>query len=300
MKQIRVSVALATYNGIKYIKKQLDSIVGQTVKADQVVISDDGSEDGTYEFIKDYIARKKLGSWEIFQNSHEHGITNNFINALEKCDGDVFFLCDQDDIWKKDKIERIKNIFANNPDVQCVISKILYIINNKVCSRNTAYTQKDNHDVEIEELLKVCSYLGMSSAFKKEVFFNANKEKMLSSSHDWILFITALNMGRIRYLGKTCQYYRVHDNNASISKNDSFYINRMKLIERKIKHLNVLKDIQYIEKDTVSKFLDFYDNVFHNIKKRNMLGCFLMIPKYIKLDFPLKSFFADAAAIILK
>ncbi len=300
VKKLSVSIAMATYNGIRYIKRQLDSIANQTVKADQVVISDDGSSDGTYEFIEEYIKKNELIRWNLYKNTCEYGISNNFINAIEKCDGDILFLCDQDDIWKKNKIEQIIKIFKKHPDVQCVISKIQYLIDGKISNKNTAFTQNENHYVNLKELLNVCSYLGMSSAFRKKVFIHADREKMISTSHDWILFITALNMGKVFYFGTTCQLYRIHEDNASIIKHKSFHTNRVELIKRKIEHLKGIAEIVYREKNLISEYLEFYTKVLNNLRNRNLLAAILILPIYIKLGFSLRSFIADMAGIVVK
>jgi len=96
----RVSVALCTYNGAPFLRAQLQSIVDQSVKPDQIVVCDDGSTDET-------IAIARQFPCQIHTNTTRLGTSANFDQAIELCDGDVIFLADQDDVWHRDKIKRV-------------------------------------------------------------------------------------------------------------------------------------------------------------------------------------------------
>lgn len=95
-----ISVCMATYNGEKYIKEQLKSILKQLGPCDEVVISDDGSKDNTKDVI-DSIEDKRI---HYYVNSGTHGFTHNFENALRHASGNFIFLSDQDDIWMDNKV----------------------------------------------------------------------------------------------------------------------------------------------------------------------------------------------------
>ncbi len=96
-----ISVAMATYNGGKYLKEQLDSIYNQDLKPDEVVVSDDGSKDNTLEILEEY--HKKYGL--IYSvNPGEHGVNCNFYRAISLCSKDVIAISDQDDIWLPNKL----------------------------------------------------------------------------------------------------------------------------------------------------------------------------------------------------
>ncbi len=89
----RVSVVIASYNGVKWIGKQLDSIRAQTRTPDEVIISDDCSTDGTYEFCEKYISDYELEGWKVYRNENNVGLSKNFRLALSKCTGDYVFTC---------------------------------------------------------------------------------------------------------------------------------------------------------------------------------------------------------------
>ena len=95
-----ISVCIATYNGEKYIKEQLDSILPQLKKLDEIIISDDKSKDKTLKIIKT-LNDSRI---KIFTNPKK-GLISNFENAITKSSGDYIFLSDQDDIWHENKIQ---------------------------------------------------------------------------------------------------------------------------------------------------------------------------------------------------
>lgn len=107
-----LSVALAAYNGEKYIKGQILSILSQTMPPDEIVVSDDSSNDGTLSIVTD-IALMNEGSLVLLANKKNIGYTQNFSKALSACNGDIVLLSDQDDIWLPNKIETIyKHIYS--------------------------------------------------------------------------------------------------------------------------------------------------------------------------------------------
>lgn len=112
MKSVRISVAMATYNGEKYIEDQINSIIGMLSPKDEIVISDDGSTDLTVDIIKRYAS--KYDNIHYYQNNLGKGIDNNFSNAIMNCKGKYIFISDQDDIWIQGKIDAVLKAFADS------------------------------------------------------------------------------------------------------------------------------------------------------------------------------------------
>jgi glycosyltransferase involved in cell wall biosynthesis len=102
----RVSIALCSYNGGGFITQQLESIVGQTRPADEIVVCDDGSTDSTQEEVRRFPVQFEV-------NPQRLGVTANFQKAISQCTGDIIFLSDQDDLWKQNKIARLLECFAD-------------------------------------------------------------------------------------------------------------------------------------------------------------------------------------------
>lgn len=106
-----ISVCMATYNGEKFIKKQLDSILHQLKEDDEIVISDNDSSDDTIKIIKSYNDKRiRILSYKCDREKlttklrRDKNITNNFENALRYCRGDIIFFSDQDDVWFDTKV----------------------------------------------------------------------------------------------------------------------------------------------------------------------------------------------------
>ena len=98
-----ISVCMACYNGEKFIQEQVDSIICQLGLDDELIISDDGSNDRTLDILFSY----EDSRIKILHNRACHGFVGNFENALSHAKGDYIFLSDQDDIWKKEKVQKV-------------------------------------------------------------------------------------------------------------------------------------------------------------------------------------------------
>ena len=129
LREFKVSVAMVTYNGVKFIEEQLESIINNTIKPDEIVISDDGSTDGSLEVIRKIIgAYSDSGiSFLLLTDNPIHGVGTNYEWAYRHTTGDIIFSSGQDDVWAQDKIEKVLNVYINHPDAQVVITDAYYI-----------------------------------------------------------------------------------------------------------------------------------------------------------------------------
>lgn len=110
-----VSVAMCTYNGLPYLKKQLQSLASQSLHPDELVICDDGSSDNTVNLLTAFATQAPF-LVRLFFNEERLGPTKNFEKAIRLCKGEIIALADQDDIWKSQKIERLLEVFAQHPE----------------------------------------------------------------------------------------------------------------------------------------------------------------------------------------
>jgi glycosyltransferase involved in cell wall biosynthesis len=113
---LSVSVAMATYNGAALIGTQLASIAAQTRAPDELVVCDDGSEDGTIEIVERF-AREAPFEVRLIRNEQRLGYGENFMKAGRCSRGDVISWSDQDDVWMPEKLARCMSVFEQNPDV---------------------------------------------------------------------------------------------------------------------------------------------------------------------------------------
>src|SRR5687767_13263616 len=100
-----VSIALATFNGQRFLAEQLDSLLRQTYSNLEIIISDDGSTDATVNIVASYAAA--YPHIFVYRNTGEKGVASNFQHAIRQCKGDLIAFCDQDDIWLPGKIEKL-------------------------------------------------------------------------------------------------------------------------------------------------------------------------------------------------
>lgn len=119
--EMKLSVALASYNGSRFFAEQLQSIQDQSVLPDELVISDDASTDNTLEIAQRF-AQTAPFLVRVISNKSTVGYTQNFERALRWCTGDVIFLSDQDDIWVREKIERLQYAKIENPRSRLILS----------------------------------------------------------------------------------------------------------------------------------------------------------------------------------
>ena len=109
--EIKISIALAVYNGENFLSEQLDSILRQTLDNWELIISDDGSSDGTLSIIHKYMSQDSR--IHLLENKTRHGCAGNFENALNHCTGVYIAFCDQDDVWTEDHLEHLLSIIGD-------------------------------------------------------------------------------------------------------------------------------------------------------------------------------------------
>ena len=115
-------VAMTTYNGAKYLLRQLESIRLQSCAPDCVVICDDASGDESCALVEAYIEKYGLHpAWRLVRNPQNLGYTRNFFKAIGMLDTDLIFFSDQDDIWHPEKIEKMRDAMAGRPEI-CLLS----------------------------------------------------------------------------------------------------------------------------------------------------------------------------------
>jgi len=123
---MKISVALCTYNGERYIREQLGSILQQSHKVDEIIICDDVSSDNTITIVEEY-ANKYPGIFNIYRNENNLRSNKNFEKAVQLCTGDYIFFSDQDDVWRNDKVAATMQIFTANPRAEGVFSNAALI-----------------------------------------------------------------------------------------------------------------------------------------------------------------------------
>lgn len=216
-----MSIALATYNGERYLQEQLDSFRRQTRLPDEVVVCDDNSSDDTMKVLNSF-AKHAPFPVNIYCNAENLGYSKNFERAISLCSGDIIFLSDQDDVWFPEKIETTLNIFqsADHP----------YVVIN-----DAEITDGDIKPVGLTLLYQLHSagfsqdsfIYGCCTAFRTDL-----RPFVIPIPHEYVAHDTwihqiglALNCRKV--YAQPLQYYRRHSDNTS-----QWFLNKTKQVTK--------------------------------------------------------------------
>lgn len=206
----KISVAMATYNGDKYIKKQINSILENLNDNDELIISDDGSTDETIKIVNEI--SKIDNRVKIFEGPH-NGVKKNFANAIEKCTGDYIFLSDQDDIWKENKVKIVMSYFKKE---NCMlIQHDAVVVDKDEKEMIPSFFEFRKCKTGIIRNIYKNRYIGCCMAFdkklKKYILPIPNNIEM----HDQWIGILAEEYGKSVFIKDKLINYRRHEDNAS-------------------------------------------------------------------------------------
>ena len=211
---MRISIALATYNGEKYITEQLNSILPQLTSEDEIIISDDGSTDRTLEII----AGLCCAQIHVYANPKK-GVISNFENAISHAGRDIIILCDQDDVWCSNKVETIKKYFSTT-DVNLLVSDA-YVTDENLNIIETSFFKLMNSGSGFAKNFVKNTFLGCCMAFRKELKDIILPFPKKIPMHDsWIGLLAVLN-GKVLFVPEKLIYYRRHEGNVTVLKRDS-------------------------------------------------------------------------------
>ena len=265
---MKISVALCTYNGSKFLSKQLESILNQlNFNVDEIVVCDDRSTDDTIKILNDFQS-KYPSVFKIYSNEQNLGSTKNFEKAISLCTGDFIFLADQDDIWKENKIKETFSVFEANKKAEGVFSNADIIDDNDILAGSTSIW--DSVFFFESELQKPIDFFdviaknqnivtGATLCFKKEVkeFIFPFPSDVL---HDeWIATLLALR-NTLFYSPKDLISYRVHANQQVGMKNRNKLAkkNKKKKIVLNIENPITFSDYRFLYKRTFAKLKKVY------------------------------------------
>ena len=215
---VSISVAIACYNGMNYISEQLDTIRNQTLQPDEVIIADNKSPDGTYEFCKDYIAQHKLTGWRVFQNTHNIGIQKNFRRVLAECSGEYIFTCDHDDIWMPDKIASMVSVLKEHPEISLLTSNYIGLVNGKPAKVHMKYIDRDDGSVipfRLQDSGLANLRPGCTFCFRRRLLEKFSVMDIGDALHDAMLWKYAIVSDSLYLLNRQLMYWRRHEHAAT-------------------------------------------------------------------------------------
>lgn len=300
MQEKRVDILLASYNGEKYLKEQLDSILNQTYGNFKLIISDDCSKDSTREILREY--EKKDDRIELHFQEKNLGSNKNFEYLLSKVTAEYYMFSDQDDVWLPNKVEICMNkiqeedsdlVFTDLEVVDQDLNTINKSFNKKMRVYRKAKKYKDFRMEYLYNCVTGCTILAKTSMIKEYLPLPENKDIL----HDyWIALVTSLK-GRISYVDVATIKYRQHGSNQVGTKRyterfNEFNQKRDYIIDLKINKFKTYLKRSEIFSDKLNKLnseaLEYFERVkncnninfkgwktYHDIFKYDSIGYYI-------------------------
>lgn len=216
-----ISVCMATYNGERFIKEQIDSILCQLSPDDELVISDDGSTDRTLEIIASYNDkrikvlhhRKNPKLAKVKHSRNFYYATENFENALKEAKGDFIFLSDQDDVWLPEKKEKMISAMEES-GADCVMCNCQMIDSNgkKIEMNDVRQVQISN---SVLRNLSTTPFLGCCMMIRKNALSYILPFPKKCIGHDLWIGTLCASLKKFVFVPKILHQYRIHGDNVS-------------------------------------------------------------------------------------
>jgi len=273
-----ISIVLTTYNGAKYLTKQLESLKNQTLQPTEIIVQDDCSNDNTVEIIQNY---SQLPQIQLYQNEKNMGFVKNFESAIQKASGDYIALCDQDDIWESTKLQTLLNAIKDNTlaysnsvlidaaDNSLGITLSQKLKNNFIDSCSALNFIFDNC-VSAHAMIFHRSLLEHIATIPKNSFFDA------------YIAASAASLKGVKYVNSPLVLYRQHENNTLSQQKKSKCSIKEKILQKLEKKsrqnqeiLSTVKDfltISTLSEDekallqTLQHFLEDFPKRYFNFK----------------------------------
>ena len=217
-----ISVCIATYNGERFLKRQVTSILSQIDVKDEVIVADDGSVDNTLTILRD-LDDPRI---RIVDGAHRHSPTWNFEKALKEARGEYIFLSDQDDVWMPEKVAVTMRYLQQ---YDCVVSDNVTVAADDSVISDSFYAVNNTRPGKYYNLLLKNGYLGCCMAFRRNVLDAALPFPADIPMHDiWIGNVAAFKYS-VCFIPDKLMHYNRHGDNASTASAPSAYSLRQKL-----------------------------------------------------------------------
>lgn len=253
----KVAVLLSAYNGEKFLKEQIDSILNQRGIEVELFIRDDGSKDSTLEILMSYA--KECNNIKIYAENNI-GVGNSFMNLLYSVGNgyDYYSFADQDDIWEDNKLSEAVSLLAQS-------DKVLYASNQECVDKNgNSLGLRYDEDKEIHlapvAILEKNMLAGCTMVFKRDLYEiitdkdrRPTEELLRNRLHDvWLAMVAAIN-GGIIYDERSFIKYRQHENNV-VGAYDGGVIKKMREKSEKVFNKKFRNGRSLLAKEINAKF----------------------------------------------
>lgn len=248
MKYPLVSVALASFNGAKFLSQQLDSLLSQEYDNMEIVISDDGSTDGTVEIIETYAMRDPRIRF-LPMDGHR-GYVGNFMRAFRACRGELISPCDQDDIWYAEKTRRLVEAIGD--------ASLVYCNSRFVDEDNISLGKRisDNSEMlrgsDARSLIFCTSICGHAMLFRSQLLDFIDEYNDIAYI-DWFISFLAMEKGRVDYIDEVLVDWRQHENSTTFHVRDTKKPLRKKTLETDLRMLAVFSSVESMHQEFINE-----------------------------------------------
>ncbi|WP_296091197.1 glycosyltransferase family 2 protein [uncultured Treponema sp.] len=273
---MKISIALTTYNGEKYLREQLDSILKQSIQDFELVITDDSSTDSTLKILNEYA--EKDSRIKVFFNEKNLGFKKNFEKAISLCSGDYIALSDQDDVWTENHLQVLLENIGSNDFVGA--NAFLCDEDAKPTGTDLLSCSKidflpDSKDDWFFFLLHSNIFQGAACMFRRSLVQKAIPIPENVKFHDyWLALIASVN-GGVVYVNKCILYYRQHG--ANVTENEKWKFLKKIMLLKKAKSdaefkINILMALD--EKINLLNYKECIENaILYHSKQKNSFFC---------------------------
>lgn len=278
-----ITVLLAVYNGEKYLKEQIESILNQSVKDIKIVIRDDGSSDGSSEIISSYCS-KYPDKISCIKGAATGAANKNFAKLLKNCDSDYIMLCDQDDVWLPKKIEKTLDAMRkaeSDGKKAILVHTDLKVVNQELVEISPSFFKFQKliqNNVTLPKLLVQNYVTGCTIMINRALKEKCGEISDKCIMHDWWLALVAVLFGEIVCIEEATMLYRQHSDNQVGAK--ASY--GMAYIKRKLSTLNKVKENYNATYVQAAAILERYGDSLYS-DQRKALETYCEIPKMCKL-----------------
>lgn len=283
-----ISIAMATFNGAKYICEQIDSILLQTIQDFELVINDDCSTDNTWEIVNDYALKDKR--IRIFKNTENIGYRRNFEKLVMQCEGDFIAFCDQDDIWLPNHLEVLYNNIGNF-DACSADAAIINAEGLPMHRKLSDFTRLKHWPTKALEQAYTYFYYrnpfpGCNTMYRASFLLQAYpiNDNTIQLHDTWADALACISGKGINYVNEVIMYYRFHDSSVTAGSKKTLRQSPIKCFLRKFisgpqsSNFRYVKDRkQYCEEIFNRKFVlnqeqtDFLNQAYRYHSRRNSL-----------------------------
>ena len=307
---MKISVVMATYNGEKYLREQLDSIRLQTRPVDELIMCDDGSADNTVAIAQQYVAEHNLSeSWKMVVNEKNLGYANNFDKVTLLASGDLIFFADQDDVWNEDKVQIMADIMAEHEDCQVLCTDYVpwfYGENAQNAPKKVLDKMPDNGVLEKVSIAPKSLYIGAIGCCMcvRGEFYHAIRDYWFDGwAQDDRMWKLAQCVDGCYILHKNLMKHRLHGNNTSTYGKYHTVEKRVKLFEHMLHANEKMKDMLEEKKASskevriVKKHIDMMKNRIILLRDRKILKSIKLLG-YLSFYQNLKSYLVEVYLVI--